>query len=133
MEEKKNIPEIRFKEFEGEWEETKLGKFGNVEMNKRIYKDQTSAKGEIPFFKIGTFGGKPDAFISRALFKDYKSRFPYPLSGDILLSAAGSIGKAIEYTGNDEYYQDSNIVWLNHSGNIINSFLKYFYSIVKWD
>ena len=132
MKEKKNIPEIRFKGFEGEWEEKRLGNLGSIAMNRRIYKYQTSEKGDIPFFKIGTFGSEPDAFISKSLFDDYKTRFPYPSIGDILISASGSIGRTIEYTGKDEYFQDSNIVWLQHNGNIENSFLKYFYSIVEW-
>ena len=74
-----------------------------------------------------------DSFISRKLFEEYKSKYPYPNKGDILISASGSIGRTVEFTGKDEYFQDSNIVWLNHNENIINIFLKYFYLIVKWD
>ena len=51
MKEKKNIPEIRFKGFEGKWEEKKLGNLGSIAMNKRIYKDQTSEEGDVPFLK----------------------------------------------------------------------------------
>lgn len=102
-------------------------------MNKRIFKDQTSEKGEIPFFKIGTFGGEADSFITRELFEDYKSKYPYPRKGDILISASGSIGRTVEFTGDDEYFQDSNIVWLQHDNQVQNTFLKHFYSIVKWD
>ena len=54
-------------------------------MNKRIFKNQTSENGEIPFYKIGTFGGTPDAFISRELFEEYKMKYPYPLKGDLLI------------------------------------------------
>ncbi|WP_297101630.1 restriction endonuclease subunit S [uncultured Draconibacterium sp.] len=128
----KAIPEIRFKGFGGDWEKKELGDIGSVAMNKRIFKNQTSENGEIPFFKIGTFGGVPDAFISRKLFEEFKDKYPYPKKGDILISASGSIGRTIEYSGKDEYFQDSNIVWLQHNGKIENSFLKYFYSVVKW-
>src|SRR5699024_3380440 len=38
----------------------------------------------------------------------------------------------VEYKGGDEYFQDSNIVWLNHNGKIDNHFLKQFYKIVTW-
>ena len=38
----------------------------------------------------------------------------------------------MEYRGRDEYFQDSNIVWLKHDGKLNNSFLKQFYKIVKW-
>jgi len=127
-----DAPEIRFKGFSDKWEERNLGDIGSVVMNKRVFKEQTSYEGDVPFYKIGTFGSKPDAFISKELFEEYKSKYPYPDKGDLLISASGSIGRIVEYIGNDEYFQDSNIVWLKHDNRIINSFLKQFYSVIKW-
>ena len=115
-----------------DWEQRKLGDVGSVSMCRRIFKEQTSEIGDIPFYKIGTFGGEPDAFISKDLFEEYKFKYPYPKRGDILISASGSIGRIVEFTGENEYFQDSNIVWLNHNEQLNNSFLKYFYSVVKW-
>lgn len=134
MNEKKLVPRRRFEEFQNAdaWEQRRLGELGSVAMNKRIFKEQTSESGDIPFYKIGTFGGKPDAYISRELFETYKVKYPFPEVGDILISASGSIGRTVEYTGKDEYFQDSNIVWLKHNKRLDNSFLKQFYSIVKW-
>ncbi|MDT2742832.1 restriction endonuclease subunit S [Lactococcus lactis] len=129
---KKKVPELRFSGFTDDWEERKLGELGSVAMNRRIFKDQTSENEEVPFFKIGTFGSKPDAFISRELFDEYKLKYPYPEIGDILISASGSIGRTVVYQGEDEYFQDSNIVWLKHDDRLDNKFLKQFYSIVKW-
>ncbi|WP_223509197.1 restriction endonuclease subunit S [Rahnella sp. GSA61A] len=126
------VPEIRFKGFSGEWENLTLGDLGSVAMNKRIFKHQTTIAGDVPFFKIGTFGKQPDAFISKSLFDEYKAKYPYPVVGDLLLSASGSIGRVVEYKGEEQYFQDSNIVWLKHDGNIDNAFLKVFYSMVKW-
>ena len=125
-------PQLRFKGFTDPWEKRKLCDFGSVAMNKRIFKEQTSDTGDVPFYKIGTFGGTPDAFISRDLFEEYKSKYQYPEVGDILISASGSIGRTVFYRGADEYFQDSNIVWLKHDSQLVNSFLKQFYSIVKW-
>ena len=127
------VPEIRFKSFTRDWEQRKLGEVGTVEMCRRIFKEETSATEEIPFYKIGTFGALPDAYISREKFQEYKLKYPYPKVGDILISASGSIGRTVEYTGEDAYYQDSNIVWLNHGEHLANTFLKQFYEIVKWD
>ncbi|HFI0339241.1 TPA: restriction endonuclease subunit S [Streptococcus suis] len=130
----RNIPKRRFKAFENAdaWELRKLGELGTVAMCRRIFKEQTSEIGEIPFYKIGTFGGTPDAFISKELFEEYRNKYSYPTKGDILISASGSIGRTVEFLGKDEYFQDSNIVWLKHDGKIDNIFLKQFYSIVKW-
>ena len=114
------------------WEQRKFGDVGSVAMCKRIFKEQTSDEGEIPFYKIGTFGGEPDAFISRELFDEYKNKYLYPNKGDILISASGSIGRTIEFTGKDEYFQDSNIVWLKHKNEIDNRFLKVLYAVVEW-
>ena len=127
-----SYPEIRFKGFTDPWEQRKLGEIGSVSMCRRIFKEQTSETGDIPFYKIGTFGAEPDAFISRGLFEEYKSKYPYPKKGDILISASGSIGRTVEFAGNNEYFQDSNIVWLSHDERLSNSFLKCFYSVVKW-
>ena len=125
-------PEFRFPGFTDPWEQRKLGETATVEMNKRIFKEQTSSEGEVPFYKIGTFGGVADSYISRDLYEEYKKKYPYPNSGDILISASGSIGRTVVYNGEEAYFQDSNIVWLNHEGRINNSFLLQFYNVVKW-
>ena len=130
--EMKKVPAVRFTGFTGDWEQRKLGDFGSVAMCKRIFKNQTAESGDIPFYKIGTFGGRPDAYISKELFDEYKKKYSYPENGDILISASGSIGRTVEYTGENAYYQDSNIVWLKHDNRIQNSFLKHLYEIIKW-
>lgn len=129
---KNSIPAVRFCDFSDNWESKKIGDLGSVSMNKRIFKEETSEVGEIPFYKIGTFGSEPDSFITREKFEEYKSKYPYPEIGDILISASGSIGRTVEYQGEEAYFQDSNIVWLKHDERLDNSFLKQFYSIVKW-
>ena len=127
-----NTPKIRFKGFTDDWEQRKFEDVGTVAMCKRIFKEQTSEEGEVPFYKIGTFGGIPDAYITRELFEEYKKNYQYPNKGDILISASGSIGRTVEYTGKDEYYQDSNIVWLKHGNDLDNSFLKVLYDVIEW-
>uniref|UniRef100_UPI000BB95E07 restriction endonuclease subunit S n=1 Tax=Escherichia coli TaxID=562 RepID=UPI000BB95E07 len=57
---------LSFKEGEVEWKA--LGEIGEVRMCKRILKSQTSSEGEIPFYKIGTFGKEPDSYISCLLY-----------------------------------------------------------------
>lgn len=126
------VPEVRFPGFSDPWEQRKLGQVGSVSMCRRIFKEQTSESGDIPFYKIGTFGGQADAYISSELFSEYKSKYPYPKEGDILISASGSVGRTVEFTGKNEYFQDSNIVWLSHDDRLDNPFLKCFYSVVKW-
>lgn len=131
---KRQEPRLRFKGFTGEWKNKTLGDLGRVEMCRRIFKEQTQPSGEIPFFKIGTFGQEPDAFISSELFEEYRQKYPYPKQGDILISAAGTIGRTVEFTGENAYFQDSNIVWLRFDESQITSiFLNIIYQNIKWD
>ena len=101
-------------------------------MCKRIFKEQTTEQGDVPFYKIGTFGGTPDAFISRELFDEYQRLYQFPKVGDILISAAGTIGRTIVYQGDPAYYQDSNIVWLQHDERLDNGFLLQFLNGKSW-
>ena len=128
----KNVPAIRFAGFDDEWKKLSFADVGNVCMCKRVFKEETSDKGDIPFYKIGTFGGIPDAYITKELYNEYRTKFSYPEKGDILLSAAGTIGRIVEYDGECAYFQDSNIVWLSHDKSITNKFLKVLYPTLKW-
>ena len=119
---------------EGEVEWKCLGDIGNVRMCKRILKNQTSETGDIPFYKIGTFGKTPNAYISRELFNEYKSKYSYPKIGEVLISASGTIGRTVIFDGKDAYFQDSNIVWIENDENqILNKYLFYLYQIINWN
>ena len=110
-----------------------LGEIGEVCMCKRIMKNQTNAEGCIPFYKIGTFGKKADAFISEELYQEYKQKYSFPRKGEVLISAAGTIGRAVIYDGMPAYFQDSNIVWIaNDESLVLNKYLYYFYSVADW-
>lgn len=110
-----------------------LGAIGEVCMCKRILKSQTSDVGDVPFYKIGTFGKTPNAYISRNLFEEYKAKYNYPSVGDILISASGTIGRSVIFDGKESYFQDSNIVWIkNDEIQVLNKYLFYCYQIVKW-
>ena len=116
-----------------EWEDKKLGDIGKVCMCKRIFADQTSGTGEIPFYKIGTFGKEADAYISRELYEDFKRRFSYPQKGDVLISAAGTLGRSVVFDGKDSYFQDSNIVWLDlDKEQLCNEYLYHYYKVIQW-
>lgn len=130
---KLNVPNLRFKEFEGEWEKCKLGDLCNVLMCKRILASQTNTEEGVPFYKIGTIGNAPDAYISKELFDDYKTKYNYPHKGEVMITCAGTVGKCVIYDGKDAYYQDSNIVWIdNPSQCISNSFLYHLLAKVDW-
>ncbi|WQV03711.1 restriction endonuclease subunit S [Helicobacter pylori] len=124
----------RLKGFNQAWQKIRLGDIGKPCMCKRVMKHQTTPYGEIPFYKIGTFGNTADAFISKKLFLEYKAKYSFPKKGDILISASGTIGRAVIYDGKPAYFQDSNIVWIDNDETLVkNDFLFYAYSNIKWN
>ncbi|GAA8416043.1 restriction endonuclease subunit S [Helicobacter pylori] len=124
----------RLKGFNQNWQKVRLGDIGKPCMCKRVMKHQTTPYGEIPFYKIGTFGNTADAFISKKLFLEYKAKYSFPKKGDILISASGTIGRAVIYDGKPAYFQDSNIVWIDNDETLVkNDFLFYAYSNIKWN
>ena len=128
-------PRLRFPEFQntGEWVRKTVGDVSEVLMCKRIFADETNPNEGVPFYKIGTLGGVPDAFISREKFEDYKSRYNYPRKNEVLITCSGTVGKCLPFDGKDAYFQDSNIVWLdNPTGEVSNEFLLMLLSNVNW-
>ena len=116
-----------------EWEVKPLGEIGGVRMCKRVLKHQTRERGDVPFYKIGTFGGVADAFIPQSLFDEFRRKYSFPRKGDILISAAGTIGRTVEYDGAPAYFQDSNIVWIdNDESKVTNAYLWHRYQVTKW-
>lgn len=111
-----------------------LGNIGPVCMCKRILKSQTNTVGGVPFYKIGTFGKTANAYISEETYQEYRSMYSFPNKGDILISAAGTIGRTVVYDGKPAYFQDSNIVWIaNDETRVLNRFLAYCYEKKPWN
>ena len=128
-----DVPALRFPEFTEEWEKVRLGDNCNIQMCKRIMAAQTNTEGGVPFYKIGTIGGKADAYISKDLFDEYKMKYSFPHKGEVMITCAGTVGKCIIYNGEDSYYQDSNIVWIDNPDKIIlNDFLYHLLSRINW-
>jgi len=110
-----------------------LGDIGSICMCKRILKSQTNTVSGVPFYKIGTFGKEADAYISQETFDEYQSKYNFPKKGDVLISAAGTIGRTVVYDGEPAYFQDSNIVWIDNDESIVlNSYLRYCYELKPW-
>jgi len=103
-------------------------------MCKRVLKKQTTENGDIPFYKIGTFGKVANAFISKKLYEELSTKYSYPKKGDILISASGTIGRRVVFDGEPSFFQDSNIVWIaNDEVNVLNKYLYAFYGYCNWN
>ena len=116
------------------WEETTIGQIGKPSMCKRILKEQTQTEGDIPFYKIGTFGKTPNAFISKEIYEEFKTKYSFPKIGDVLISASGTIGRRVIYDGEPAFFQDSNIVWIDNNEELVtNEYLYQFYGACDWN
>lgn len=133
------MKETKFKDTElgkipEEWEVCNLGSIGVPLMCKRIMKWQTNKTAGVPFYKIGTFGKQADAFIAPDIWRYMITHFNYPKKGDILISAAGTIGRTVVFDGQPSYFQDSNIVWIdNDEEKVLNPYLEYAYTKIAWN
>ncbi|MDF1612297.1 restriction endonuclease subunit S [Stygiobacter electus] len=133
MEVKKGYKQTEVGIIPEDWTAMSLGEVGEIRMCKRVYNYQTKSTGSIPFYKIGTFGKEPDAFISEELFYHYKQNYYFPKKGDILISASGTIGRTVVYDGEPAYFQDSNIIWIDNDETIVyNSYLYYVYQVIDY-
>lgn len=132
------MKETKFKDTElgkipEDWDVCNLGSIGVPLMCKRIMKWQTNETAGVPFYKIGTFGKQADAFIAPDVWRYMITHFNYPRKGDILISAAGTIGRTVVFDGQPSYFQDSNIVWINNDEQkVLNPYLEYAYTKVAW-
>ena len=104
-----------------------------VRMCKRIKKEQTIEKGGIPFYKNGTLGKVADSFIPVELYEEFKSKYAFPKKGAVMLSTAGTVGRAYIYDGEPAYFQDSNVIWLeNDESEVTNEYLYWFCVSMPW-
>lgn len=112
---------------------TTVGKIADIQMCKRIKKDQTSSVGDIPFYQNGTLGSTAKLYISKELWSDFSEKYKYPKKGEVMLSTVGTVGKAIQFDGNPSYFQDSNIVWLRRkTDELTDEYLYWFCLSMPW-
>ena len=102
------------------WNIYRMEQLCEVGSSKRIYQNEQSIRG-IPFLRVSDLvnridtGSKEcDLYISRERFEKLKEQGLTPASGDILLTARGTLGRCyIIQDGDEFYFQDGMITWLS--------------------
>lgn len=103
---KQNVPELRFPEFEGEWEEKKLGEIAII--NDGTHTTPQYVPQGIPFYSVENVT-KNDfintKFVSEDDYNKYKKRINIE-KDDILMTRIGSIGavKLVDWSYNSTFY-----------------------------
>lgn len=86
--------------------------------SKRVFAREYTETG-IPFYRgkeisLLSKGNVIDnyLYISKDHYEQLKSQYGVPLSGDILITAVGTIGNSYMVQDNKFYFKDGNIIWL---------------------
>jgi type I restriction enzyme S subunit len=131
-------PEIRFKEFEGEWVEKELGELMPITSAARVHKHEWTRSG-VPFFRtsdvVSLYKGEENtkAFISLDLYEKLSEKNGRIKCGDILITGGGSIGIPFLAKSDDPlYFKDADLLWLKVPENIDSTYLYTFFSSIRF-
>jgi type I restriction enzyme S subunit len=125
-------PNVKDGELPEGWRWKKLQEVADITSSKRIFQHEYVSEG-IPFYRTKEIkelseGKKPtfDLFISNEKYNEIKQKFPIPKSGEVLLSAVGTIGIAYVIKDNKPFYfKDGNLMWFRELNGINPYFLCY--------
>ncbi len=104
---------------EKQWDVSKLDALCSVSSSKRIYQNELSMEG-VPFLRISDLVNRMDTgstecelYIPEERYEELKTLGLVPVTGDILITARGTLGRCYTLTENDRFYfQDGMITWL---------------------
>ena len=122
---------------ENNWETYKMEQLCDVGSSKRIYQNEQSRIG-IPFLRISdlvnridTGSKESDLYIPEDRFEELKKQGLVPKSGDILLTARGTLGRCYIIQDDDEFYfQDGMITWLSkYDAKITPLYISYLFEM----
>ena len=118
------------------WSIAKLSTICDVGSSKRIYQSELKNDG-VPFLRISDLNERidgevntPQLFIPMEKFDELKANGLVPVSGDILVTSRGTLGRCyIVKDGDNFYFQDGMISWLSGiDQRILNLFLSHLFS-----
>lgn len=133
-----SVPKLRFKEFNGNWTGSKLGRLIGISSASRVFKEQWQESG-VPFYRtsdvISIFKNKENekAYISLELFEELAKKSGKIQEGDLLITGGGTIGIPYLIPNNEPlYFKDADLLWLKSSGVIDGSFFYNFFISPKF-
>ena len=119
------------------WKTGFLGELCEVGSSKRIYQNEQSTEG-VPFLRISDLVNKMDTGIDYCDLYIPESRFSellelglVPKSGDILVTARGTLGRCYIIKPEDKFYfQDGMITWLSQfSDSVTALYISYLFTM----
>jgi type I restriction enzyme S subunit len=129
----KNVPEIRFEGFSGEWVENYLGRLIDIRSAARVHKEQWTEAG-VPFFRtsdvVSIYKGQENtkAYISQEVYEGLSEKIGKVAKDDLLITGGGSIGIPYLVPNNDPlYFKDADLLWLKNNKKFDGYFLYTFF------
>ena len=131
----KPLPEITEEEKPFEipegWMWVRFGNVVNIVSARRVHQSDWKKEG-VPFYrareiaKLASDGFVDnELFISPELYEEF-SKSGVPQSGDLMVSAVGTLGKTYVVKDKDKfYYKDASVICLENYGHILPEYLKY--------
>lgn len=126
-------PKLRFKGFDDDWNDKKLGDVLEITSASRVHKDEWTEKG-VPFFRssdvVAAFKGTENtkAYISFELYTSLANKTGRVKKDDLLVTGGGTIGIPFLIKNNDPlYFKDADLLWIKNSNEINGYFLYSFF------
>ena len=113
------------------WMWVRFGNVVNIVSARRVHQSDWKKEG-VPFYrareiaKLASDGFVDnELFISPELYEEF-SKSGVPQSGDLMVSAVGTLGKTYVVKDKDKfYYKDASVICLENYGHILPEYLKY--------
>ena len=126
-------PIIRFKGYEDDWEQRKLGEITELKSASRVHKNEWTSNG-VPFYRssdvMAAINGTENekVFISEELYEKLYKVSGKLEEGDILVTGGGSVGNPYIVPNNEPLYtKDADLLWIKNKGKFYPYFIYEFF------
>jgi type I restriction enzyme S subunit len=114
------------------WEIKKLSQIFEVKSSRRVHQSDWKSSG-IPFYrarevvKLAREGNVAnELFISQELYDEFTKGKGAPKTGDIIVSAVGTLGQCYLVRDSDKFYfKDASVLWFENLGKVNSRFIEY--------
>lgn len=111
----------------------KLGELFRIGSSKRVLQSQWKTEG-VPFYRgreitrLAENGFvNNELFISEELYSEYRSKSGVPVTGDIMITAIGTIGNSYVVREDDRFYfKDASVLWLHRTSDVSSELINYW-------
>jgi type I restriction enzyme S subunit len=114
------------------WEIKKLSQLFDVKSSRRVHQADWKSSG-IPFYrarevvKLARDGMvENELFISQELYDEFTKEKGAPKTGDIIVSAVGTLGQCYLVKDSDKFYfKDASVLWFENMGKVNPRYIEY--------